>query len=81
MNERGVVLKGEAKKVSTGTIRWFNYQKGYGFIENDEGGIAYFHYSAMKENDYYRLWEGQRVKFDVNESEKNMHAINVKSIQ
>ncbi|MBN2515181.1 MAG: cold shock domain-containing protein [Deltaproteobacteria bacterium] len=67
--------------MSKGTIRWFNYQKGYGFIENDEGGVVYFHYSAMKENDYYRLWEGQRVNFDVEESERSMCATNVTSIR
>ena len=66
--------------MSKGTIRWFDYQKGYGFIENDEGGIVFFHHSVMKEIDYYRLWEGRRVNFDVNVSEQNMRAINVKII-
>lgn len=67
--------------MSTGTIRWFDYQKGYGFIENDEGGIVYFHYGVMKEIDYYRLWEGRRVNFDFDKSEQNKRAINVKIIQ
>ena len=64
-----------------GTIRWFDYQKGYGFIENDEGGIVFFRYGVMNENDYYRLWEGQRVNFDVEEGEQDMYATNVTSIQ
>ena len=67
--------------MSKGTIRWFNYQKGYGFIENDEGGVVYFHYSAMKENDYYRLRESQRVNFDVKKGERSIYATNVTSVQ
>jgi CspA family cold shock protein len=66
--------------MSKGTIRWFDYQKGYGFIENDEGGIVFFYYGVMKEIDYYRLWEGRRVHFNVNETDHNMRAINVKNI-
>jgi CspA family cold shock protein len=75
------ISKGRVKKVSKGTIQWFNYEKGYGFIDNDEGGIIFVHYSAFKDKDYYQLQEGQRVNFDVKKGERSIYATNVKSVQ
>ena len=63
-----------------GTIIWFNYQKGQGFIENDEGGVVIVHYSAIENEDYYRLEEGQRVNFDVKRSREHVCALNVTTI-
>ena len=67
--------------MSKGTIIRFDYDKGYGFIDNDEGGFVYVHYSAMKGEDYYRIREGQRVNFDVRKSKKDIYATNVRAIQ
>jgi len=66
--------------MSTGTLIWFNYQKGQGFIENDEGGMVIVHYSAIEKEDYYRMEEGQRVNFDVKQSRERVCALNVTAI-
>ncbi len=70
----------EQETVSKGTVIQFNYDKGYGFIDNDEGGVIYVHYSAIKGDDYNRLMEGQRVNFDVRKSKKYICATNVSAI-
>jgi CspA family cold shock protein len=66
--------------LSKGTIIRFNYKKGYGLIESDEGGIIFVHYTAMQNEDYYRLYEGQRVNFDIKHGQENNYAANVKTI-
>ena len=48
-----------------GKVKWFNAEKGYGFIEQDEGGDIFVHYSAIQGEGYKTLEEGQRVQFDV----------------
>ena len=48
-----------------GKVKWFNAEKGYGFIEQDEGGDIFIHYSAIQGEGYKTLEEGQRVQFDV----------------
>ena len=70
----------EQEAVSKGTVIQFNYDKGCGFIDNDEGGVIYVHYSAIKGDDYHRLMEGQRVNFDVRKSKKDICATNVSAI-
>jgi CspA family cold shock protein len=58
--------------MSTGTVKWFNAQKGYGFIQPDEGGKDVFvHISAVERAGLYNLNEGQKVSFDVVKSPKN----------
>ena len=55
-----------------GTVKWFNSEKGYGFISNDEGGDDVFvHFSAINIDGYKTLKEGQKVTFDVEEDPKN----------
>ena len=62
----------------TGTVKWFNNAKGYGFIVADEGGEDLFaHYSAIKMDGYKTLKAGQHVSFDVTPGDKGMHAINI----
>ena len=67
-----------------GTVKWFNAEKGYGFIANDEGGNDVFvHFSAIECEGYKTLKEGQRVAFDVEPDPKNsskMRAISVKPL-
>lgn len=65
----------------TGTVKWFNDAKGYGFIQQDNGPDVFVHYSAIKGDGYKSLAEGQRVKFDVVDGEKGPKASNVVKIQ
>lgn len=51
--------------MSTGTVKWFNGEKGYGFISQDGGGDLFVHYSAIKGEGYKTLEEGQKVEFKV----------------
>ena len=68
-------------KMSQGTVKWFNAEKGYGFIANDEGGDDVFvHFSAIVAEGYRRLKEGQKVSFEIETDPKNpekLRAINV----
>lgn len=64
----------------TGTVKWFNNAKGYGFILPDEGGEDLFaHYSAIQMDGYKTLKAGQVVDFDVTQGDKGLHATNIKS--
>ncbi|MCI7530086.1 MAG: cold-shock protein [Eubacteriales bacterium] len=67
--------------MSSGTVKWFNASKGYGFIANDEGGDDVFvHFSAIQSDGYKTLAEGQKVTFDTEADPKNsakVRAINV----
>ena len=66
-------------KVATGTVKWFNSQKGYGFISPDDGGKDIFvHYSKITSDGYRSLQEGQRVEFEVGEGTKGPEANEVK---
>ena len=56
----------------TGTVKWFNAEKGYGFISNDEGGDDVFvHFSAIQGTGYRSLNEGQKVSYEVEQDPKN----------
>jgi CspA family cold shock protein len=62
----------------TGTVKWFNNAKGYGFIFADEGGEDLFaHYSAITMEGYKTLKAGQQVTFEVTSGDKGLHAINI----
>ena len=62
----------------TGTVKWFNASKGYGFIERDGGEDLFVHYTAIQAEGYYRsLNEGQRVEFSVERGPKGLRAANV----
>lgn len=64
-----------------GTVKWFNAEKGYGFISNDDNGEEYFvHFSAIMTKGYRSLTEGQKVTFDTEPDPKNkdrLRAVNV----
>lgn len=67
--------------VSSGTVKWFNEKKGFGFITPDEGGDDLFvHHSKIDMQGFRTLKEGQRVEFDVTAGEKGKVAINVKPV-
>jgi CspA family cold shock protein len=58
----------------TGTVKWFNATKGYGFITRDSGGDVFVHYSAIQSQGYRSLEEGQRVQFEIIEGKKGLQA-------
>ena len=65
--------------MATGTVKWFNDAKGYGFITPDDGGEDLFaHFSAIKMDGFKTLKQVQRVTFDLNEGEKGKQADNIK---
>lgn len=64
----------------TGTVKWFNATKGFGFIEQDEGEDVFVHYSAIIGEGYRSLEEGQRVEFVVVQGEKGPQAQDVSTI-
>jgi CspA family cold shock protein len=65
-------------QVSTGTVKWFNASKGFGFITPDEGGDDLFvHHSEIKASGYASLDEGQKVEFEVGEGKKGPCATSV----
>jgi cold shock protein len=67
--------------VATGTVKWFNSEKGFGFIEQDGGGADVFvHYSAIDSSGYRELQEGQKVEFDVTQGPKGPQAEKVRGI-
>ena len=65
--------------MTTGTVKWFNGEKGYGFIAVDDGADVFVHYSAIDMDGYKSLQEGQRVEFDVTQGAKGPQAESVKA--
>lgn len=66
--------------LKTGRIKWFNNEKGYGFIEGANDEDIFVHYSAIKQDGYKSLAEGQVVEYELLETEKGLQAINVKEV-
>jgi CspA family cold shock protein len=65
----------------TGTVKWFNASKGYGFLSRDTGADVFVHYSAIEGEGYRSLDEGQRVEFAVEQSPKGPNAVAVRVIE
>ncbi len=63
--------------MATGRVKWFNNAKGYGFIEKEDGGDVFVHYSAIQGEGYKTLTDGERVEFEISQGEKGPQAINV----
>ena len=60
-----------------GTVKWFNGEKGYGFISQENGPDVFVHFTAIQGNGYRSLNEGQRVEFSVEQGPKGLQAANV----
>lgn len=60
-----------------GRVKWFNAEKGYGFIEREDGGDVFVHYTAIQEEGFRTLEEGQLVQFDIVEGPRGPQAANV----
>ena len=64
----------------TGTVKWFNAGKGYGFISRENGEDVFVHFSAIQSNGYKSLDEGARVEFEVTSGPKGLQASNVETV-
>jgi len=63
--------------MAEGTVKWFNGQKGYGFIEQEDGPDVFVHYSGINGVGFKTLNEGDRVTFDIEQGQKGPAAVNV----
>jgi CspA family cold shock protein len=72
------IVKGrKMSERETGTVKWFNGAKGYGFIEREDGPDVFVHFSAIRGEGYRNLEEGQRVEFNVEQGQKGLQATDV----
>jgi CspA family cold shock protein len=63
--------------MATGVVKWFNDQKGYGFIEQENGPDVFVHHSGINASGFKSLAEGERVSFDIEQGPKGPAAVNV----
>jgi CspA family cold shock protein len=76
-----IQLFGKDRKMATGTVKWFNDAKGFGFITPDDGGEDLFaHFSEIKAEGFKSLQENQKVSFDVKMGPKGKQAANIKPV-
>ena len=66
--------------MAEGTVKWFNDSKGFGFIQREDGPDVFVHFSAIKEDGFKTLAEGQEVEFEVTQGEKGPQAANVTKV-
>jgi CspA family cold shock protein len=64
--------------VATGVVKWFNSEKGYGFISQENGPDVFVHFSAIQETGFRSLEENEQVEFDVSQGPKGLQAANVR---
>ena len=67
--------------MSEGSVKWFNEKKGYGFIQQENGQDLFVHYTAIQGDGFKTLAEGQKVRFEVEDTPKGPKAKNVQVIQ
>lgn len=72
-----IPVRSGGNDMKTGTVKWFNAKKGYGFINDEEGKDIFVHFSALDMPGFKVLEEGEKVEFDVVEGEKGPQAANV----
>lgn len=64
--------------MARGRVKWFNENKGFGFIEREDGADVFVHFSAIQQEGFKTLTEGEELEFDITEGEKGPQAANVK---
>jgi len=79
-SQRDFNSKEQSNTMETGTVKWFNDAKGYGFISRQNGEDVFVHFSAIQANGFRSLQEGQQVQFDVVKGPKGWQAENVKGV-
>ncbi len=67
--------------MAQGTVKWFNSEKGFGFISSETGSDVFAHFSEIQADGFKTLEEGQKVEFDVEEGQKGPQATNIKPIK
>jgi CspA family cold shock protein len=72
---------GRDKYMTVGTVKWFNDEKGYGFIAAETGVDVFVHFSAIQSTGYRSLAEGQAVEFDITQGPKGAQAANVRLLE
>jgi CspA family cold shock protein len=75
-----LAVKREKKALATGTVKFFNSEKGFGFISREQGDDVFVHYSNIQGSGYRSLEEGQQVEFDVAPGRKGEEAQNVRPL-
>ena len=78
--EEPVLFDKEGLLVATGTVKWFNSEKGYGFISQESGPDVFVHFSAIEGSGYRNLEENEKVEFEVNQGPKGLQAANVRRL-
>ena len=63
--------------MAQGTVKWFNAEKGFGFISQENGPDAFAHFSAIQSNGFKSLNEGEKVIFDIEEGQRGLQAVNI----
>jgi cold shock protein len=63
--------------MNKGTVKWFNSQKGFGFISDEQGNDVFVHFSGLAMDGFKSIDEGQSVTFDVTQGQRGMQAVNV----
>lgn len=66
--------------METGTVKWFNAAKGYGFISREEGDDVFVHFKAIQAEGYKSLDEGDQVQFEIEQGPKGLQASNVSKV-
>ena len=67
--------------MSKGTVKWFNEKKGFGFLTQDDGSDLFVHFTGITGDGYRVLYEGDRVEFEIENSDKGPRAVSVKTIK
>ena len=75
-----IIFRKEVSTLAEGTVKWFSEKKGYGFIEQENGQDVFVHYSSIDMSGFKTLTEGDRVSFDMEESDRGPEAKSVKRL-